>query len=105
LRCSRRRSSALQGTNERSGQPDFREPLSGNPDTYEALRTASFLYVECHDHSHECYDLETDPFELHNVFDTLPALRRSVLHRELATAKRCHGGPSCWAALQVAPAP
>ncbi len=57
-----------RGRNEHSDLPDFQEPLSGNPPTYDALRTDTFLYVEYRsDHKDEFYDLRHDPFELHNL--------------------------------------
>jgi arylsulfatase A-like enzyme len=93
-----------QGRNERRDLPDFQEPLSGNPPTYEALRTNTFLYVEYHgDRKREFYDLRTDPFELHNVAETLSVTQRAQLHRALERTMHCHTGPSCWAAMHIAP--
>ena len=93
-----------QGRNERADLPDFQEPLSGNPPTYYALRTATFLYVEYSgDRKREFYDLRTDPFELHNLAGTLTAAQHAQLHRALRTAVRCHGGASCWRAMHVSP--
>ena len=60
-----------------------------------------FLYVEYDDGEREFYDLRTDPFELHNIADTLAPFDRALLDIELANLKRCHGGPACWAAMQV----
>ncbi len=95
-----------QGRNERADLPDFQEPLSGNPPTYYALRTATFLYVEYSgDRKREFYDLRTDPFELHNLAGTLTAAQHAQLHRALRIAVHCHGGPSCWRAMHVAPVP
>ncbi|MDQ6606515.1 MAG: hypothetical protein M3Z06_08220, partial [Actinomycetota bacterium] len=42
-----------------------------------------------------------DPFELHNIADTLTPFDRALLHIELLNLKRCHGGPACWAAMHV----
>ncbi len=81
--------------------PDFQQNASGNPRTYEAMRTKRFLYVEYDDGEREFYDLRTDPFELHNIADTLAPFDRALLHIELGNLKRCHGGPACWAAMQV----
>jgi N-acetylglucosamine-6-sulfatase len=81
--------------------PDFQQNASGNPRTYEAMRTKRFLYVEYDDGEREFYDLRTDPFELHNIADTLTPFDRALLHIELLDLKRCHGGPACWAAMHV----
>jgi arylsulfatase A-like enzyme len=92
-----------RGRNERRDLPDFQEPLSGNPPTYDALRTNTFLYVEYSgDRKREFYNLRTDPFELHNLAGTLTAVQDAHLHRALETAVHCHGGPSCWAAMHIA---
>ena len=40
---------------------------SGNPPTYEAIRTADFLYVEYATGEREYYDLQSDPLELNNI--------------------------------------
>ncbi len=87
--------------------PDFQEPASGNPDTYEALRTRDFLYVEYADRknsvSREFYNLRSDPFELHNTAGTLTGRQRAQLHSELSAIKRCHRGTACWAAMGGTP--
>jgi N-acetylglucosamine-6-sulfatase len=83
--------------------PDFQQPASGSPSTYEAMRTPGFLYVEYGDGERELYDLRRDPFELHNVASTLSRPERKLLHRELRTLERCHGSHACWAATHVAP--
>jgi N-acetylglucosamine-6-sulfatase len=85
--------------------PDFQQPASGRPPSYEAMRTAQFLYVEYKDGEREYYDLRTDPFELHNVIRRLSHRERLVLHLELKRMELCHGGPQCWQAMHVARAP
>ncbi len=92
-----------QGRHLRHNDPDFQESASGNPNTYEAMRTHDFLYVEYQDGEREYYDLRTDPFELHNLapFLTPPALAQ--LHSEMLALEQCHGGAACWAAMHVAP--
>jgi hypothetical protein len=85
--------------------PDFQQPASGSPWTYEAMRTSTLLYVEYTDGEREFYDLRRDPFELHNVAYALSPVERHDLHSELRALKRCHGGPACWAAMHVAPLP
>jgi N-acetylglucosamine-6-sulfatase len=87
------------GPNLRGSDPDFQQRASGKPPTYEAMRTAWFLYVEYADGEREFYDLRTDPFELHNLADQLAGATLAQLHRALAAMKGCHGDESCWAAM------
>ena len=82
--------------------PDYQQPASGSPTTYEAMRTRSFLYVEYADGERELYNLRTDPFELHNVAYLLTASQRARLHAELRALERCHGAKRCWRAMHVA---
>jgi N-acetylglucosamine-6-sulfatase len=83
--------------------PDFQQSPSGDPNTYEAMRTRQFLYVEYTDSEREFYDLQTDPFELHNIAGRLNARQLKRLHRELSRLERCHGARRCWAAMHAAP--
>jgi N-acetylglucosamine-6-sulfatase len=80
------------------GDPDAQDALSGNPTSYEAMRTGRFLYVEYRDGEREFYDLRTDPDELHNTADRLSPAEVSDLHTELARLENCHSGASCWSA-------
>jgi N-acetylglucosamine-6-sulfatase len=82
--------------------PDFQQSPSGSPTTYEAMRTASFLYVEYADGEREFYDLRRDPFELHNIADELSTPERRRLHAELRALEKCHGAQRCWKAMHVA---
>ena len=82
--------------------PDAQNYDSGNPTTYEAMRTRDFLYVEYADGEREFYDLRNDPYELHNIAETLSPGTVALLHRELVRLERCHGGSQCWAAAHVA---
>jgi len=81
--------------------PDYQQPASGSPTTYEAMRTDSFLYVEYADREREFYDLRTDPFELHNIAGGLTPRKLARLHAELKALERCHGGKACWRAMHV----
>jgi N-acetylglucosamine-6-sulfatase len=81
--------------------PDFQQSPSGNPRTYEAMRTHRFLYVEYDDGERELYDLRTDPYELHNLAVRLTPEARSLLHDELTAIENCHDGQSCWNAMHV----
>jgi arylsulfatase A-like enzyme len=83
--------------------PDYQQPASGSPTTYEAMRTNSFLYVEYADGERELYDLRTDPFELHNVAGDLTSRQLAQVHTELRALERCHGGKACWRAMHVRP--
>ena len=92
-----------RGPDLRTDDPDFQPPPSGNPNSYEAMRTPDFLYVEYKDGEREFYDLRTDPFELHNLAPTMTLLQLFQLHQELLTLQRCQGGQKCWAAMHVQP--
>jgi len=81
--------------------PDYQQPASGSPTTYEAMRTDSFLYVEYADGEREFYDLRTDPFELHDIAGLLSRRQLARLHADLRGLERCHGGKSCWAAMHI----
>jgi len=83
--------------------PDFQQSPSGNPTTYEAMRTHRFLYVEYADGEREFYDLRTDPFELHNLAGQATPGELAQLHAALSRLKRCQGARRCWAAMHVAP--
>jgi N-acetylglucosamine-6-sulfatase len=81
-----------------SGDPDLPLAGSGNPPSYEALRSRDALYVEYADGERELYDLATDPFQLHNLADEVPPERLARLSGQLATMANCHGPEQCWAA-------
>lgn len=52
--------------------PDHPGKNSGNPTTYQALRTTTYTYVEYADGTKEYYNRASDPNELHNTAPTLP---------------------------------
>jgi N-acetylglucosamine-6-sulfatase len=81
--------------------PDYQQPASGSPTTYEAMRTNALLYVEYADGEREFYDLRTDPFELHNIADRLTQRQLSRLHTELRALESCHAGKACWHATHI----
>jgi arylsulfatase A-like enzyme len=81
--------------------PDAQDRSSGNPPSYEAMRTPRFLYVEYRDGEREFYDLKRDPYELHNVVGSLTPAQLAQLHAELMRLEHCHTGPACWAAGHV----
>jgi N-acetylglucosamine-6-sulfatase len=71
--------------------PDLPSPRGGNPTTYEAMRTATALYVEYADGEKEYHDLASDPDELHNSYTSLSAERKAALHAALQATQNCHG--------------
>lgn len=84
--------------------PDFQQPASGRPTTYEAVRTRSYLYVEYADGELEFYDLRRDPFELNNMAQSLTPEQLAQLHSELLSLEQCRGN-GCWTATHVPPLP
>jgi N-acetylglucosamine-6-sulfatase len=74
-----------------NGDPDRQTISSGNPPTYEALRTANELYVEYVDGEREWYDLTNDPNELHNAYDELAPDAQAGLHQRLVELEGCRG--------------
>ena len=84
--------------------PDFQQPASGRPTTYEAIRTRDYLYVEYADGELEFHDLRTDPFELHNTAGSLTPAQLAQLHFELLALEHCRAA-GCWSAMHVPPLP
>ena len=78
--------------------PDAPTRRSGNPPTYEAIRTRTALYVEYGDGVKEYHDLTSDPQEVRNTFASLPSKEQTVLHAAIEAAKGCQGAQRCWAA-------
>jgi N-acetylglucosamine-6-sulfatase len=78
--------------------PDAPTRRSGNPPTYEAIRTRSFLYVEYLDGTKEYHDLSRDPHEVRNTFSSLSSKQQAGLHAAVEAIRRCQGAQSCWAA-------
>jgi N-acetylglucosamine-6-sulfatase len=89
------------GPDTMASDPDFPAPNSGNPPSYEALRTHTYTYVEYDDGSKEYYDRTTDPNELHNIVGTLGVAKLAQLHSALAGLENCHNGAACWTAGHV----
>jgi arylsulfatase A-like enzyme len=77
-----------------NGDPDAQTLSSGNPPSYEALRTQTELYVEYVDGEREWYDLTTDPEQLHNRYDELTQDGKDALHNRLVALEACSGA-SC----------
>jgi N-acetylglucosamine-6-sulfatase len=89
------------GPDTSPNDPDYPAPHSGNPPSYEALRTPTYLYVEYRNGAREYYNLLRDPYELDNRYPVLSPTLRSHLHRALLRMETCHGTTSCWAAQHV----
>jgi arylsulfatase A-like enzyme len=70
--------------------PDHPAPNSGNPTSYEAIRTVDYTYVEYTDSAKEYYDHKADPDQLHNTVKQLPADRLAALHKTLLGLEACH---------------
>jgi len=81
-----------------NADPDFPGMRSGNPTTYEALRGATWLYVEYADGEKEYHDLASDPDELDNTFADLSERQKASLHAMLAALQNCHDAQGCSAA-------
>ena len=71
--------------------PDEQSAASGEPITYEALRTRDATYVEYRDGERELYDDRRDPAQLRNVISTADPALVAELHAELRRLARCHG--------------
>jgi N-acetylglucosamine-6-sulfatase len=75
--------------------PDLPSPRSGNPTTYEAIRSADFLYVEYANGEKEYHNLTTDRDELRNTYQSLPDDEKARLHVMLGNVSKCQGAKSC----------
>lgn len=89
------------GHDTRPLDPDNPPKDSGDPTSYEAMRTLRALYVEYADGEYEYYDLVHDPAEVDNIFDQLSPVRRLHLHDALTRLVQCHGRRGCWAAARM----
>jgi arylsulfatase A-like enzyme len=74
-----------------NGDPDRQTNSSGNPPSYEALRTKDELYVEYVDGEREWYDLRKDPDQLDNRYDDLEPDEQEALHDRLVRLEACSG--------------
>jgi N-acetylglucosamine-6-sulfatase len=83
------------GPDNDKSDPDHPGKNSGNPATYEAIRTTSYTYVEYADGTKEYYDRVKDPQELHNTAASLPAQTASQLHALVQAMAACHGRAAC----------
>ncbi len=89
------------GPDTTKNDPDKPGKASGNPPSYEAIRTADALYVRYANGQSEYYDTAHDPYELKNLALSAPATTVQPLTRALAAMAGCHGAKSCQAAAQL----
>jgi len=86
------------GPDNSQADPDRQGQQQGDPPSYEALRTASALYVRYGNGQQEYYDTATDPNELNNIAS-------GGIPPDLATAlnamENCHTAAACWAAAHL----
>jgi arylsulfatase A-like enzyme len=87
-----------RGPHDDASDPDAPILRSGNPTTYEAIRSNTFVYVEYADGEREYHDRVADPNELTNAFTTLSDEAKAALHATLAAVQKCHDGKICQAA-------
>jgi hypothetical protein len=76
--------------------PDAEEKVT--PNSYEAIRMTSSVYVEYIDGENEYYDLTTDPYEMNNTVSTLSSSQVQSFHNTITAIKTCSGATACWAA-------
>jgi N-acetylglucosamine-6-sulfatase len=94
-----------RGPRREAADPDLPGPRSGNPPTYEAMRTRTFLYVEYADGEGEYHDLATDPHELRNTLSSLSVEARAALRAALQAMRSCQGASSCASAGRAGRSP
>jgi N-acetylglucosamine-6-sulfatase len=82
--------------------PDFPINRSGNPTSYEAIRSADSLYIEYFDGEREYHDLIADPYELQNTYASLTSERKTELHALLDKLRNCRGTSDCNAERSIA---
>jgi N-acetylglucosamine-6-sulfatase len=81
--------------------PDLPAPRSGNPTTYEAIRSSTSLYVEYATGEREYHDLTADPHEMRNTYSSRSDEEKSRLHAALGAVRTCRGRDSCRAAERL----
>ena len=86
------------GPDDTPGDPDGQNQQHADPPSYEAVRTASALYVKYAHGQQEYYDTATDPYELDNLAAKgIPA----ALPRALDAMENCHDAAACWTAAHL----
>ncbi|WP_419818241.1 sulfatase family protein [Glaciibacter flavus] len=90
------------GPNDAKGDPDAQNQQHADPPSYEAVRTATALYVRYASGEEEYYDTTHDPNELTNIAaqGVPPSLPRA-----LDALQNCHSASACQAAARITWAP
>ncbi|MFE0103515.1 sulfatase [Streptomyces sp. NPDC059009] len=83
------------GPNTAPNDPDKPRKGSGNPPSYEAVRTDTYTYVEYKNGAREYYDRSEDPDQLHNIYGQLSAERKKALSAAVAELRTCKGSKEC----------
>jgi hypothetical protein len=82
---------AGKGKEGKTGAGGVPKSGSGNPGAFRAVRTESHKYVEHENGEKELYDLEADPYELENVYETSDASLIEDLKTRLEALRDCSG--------------
>jgi arylsulfatase A-like enzyme len=90
------------GPVQTKNDPDVQSYFAGDPPSYEAIRTPSYLYAEYDTGEREYYDLRTDPYENDNSYSSLSADQQQHLHEQLAALANCRGTAECQSAATPA---
>lgn len=77
-----------EGENKSGGLP--KAGPGGSP-AFEAIRTGTHKYVEYNDGEKELYDLEADPYELDNVYESADPFLVEDLETRLEALRDCSG--------------
>jgi N-acetylglucosamine-6-sulfatase len=80
--------------------PDRQSAVSGNPPSYEAIRSAQFTYVRYANGEREYYDRTKDPDELNNLASRLSPARIAQLDDWMGGLQTCVGAAQCWQAAR-----
>jgi N-acetylglucosamine-6-sulfatase len=88
------------GPDDSPGDPDRQGKARANPPSYEAVRTATALYVRYSNGEQEYYNTANDPYELDNI--AAAGIPGDLLHA-LSAMEGCHTGATCWAASHLSP--
>jgi arylsulfatase A-like enzyme len=81
--------------------PDYEKDSVNIPPSYDALRTATFTYIEYVDGAVEYFDRTTDPDMLRNVAGTLSPERLTALRTAVRGLATCVGAEACWTASRT----
>lgn len=81
--------------------PDAQPAGSGLPSRYRALRLPDEMFVAYVNGDREFYDLRRDPYELDNVWASLPPGRRAALEAQVSRLASCASGRQCRSAERV----